>query len=124
MTGFHQLDGARYLRDEEHADQLLCRLVAHHTCATNEAEERALSRDLAAEFALPPPHLVDALIYCDMTTDPDGQAVTVDQRIAEILERYGQDDLVARAITRSAPELRAAVPSGSRSGSRLTRKTP
>ena len=109
VTGFHQLDGARYLRDTEHADQLVCQLVAHHTCAANEAEQRGLSQDLATEFALPPPHLVDAIIYCDMTTDPDGRAVTIDDRIAEILERYGPDDLVARSITRSAPELRAAV---------------
>jgi len=28
-TGLHQLDGARYLRDAQHADSMLCRLVAH-----------------------------------------------------------------------------------------------
>src|SRR5260370_21893416 len=32
-TGFHPLDGARFLRDSEGADDLLCCLVAHHTCA-------------------------------------------------------------------------------------------
>jgi len=32
-TGLHQLDGARYLRDARHADAMLCRLVAHHSCA-------------------------------------------------------------------------------------------
>ncbi|MFC7328046.1 HD domain-containing protein [Marinactinospora rubrisoli] len=37
--GFHPLDGARYLRDVEHADGPLCRLVAHHTGALVEAEE-------------------------------------------------------------------------------------
>jgi len=30
-TGLHQLDGARYLRDTQHADAMLCRLVAHHS---------------------------------------------------------------------------------------------
>src|SRR5258708_3858774 len=38
-TGFHPLDGARYLRDHEHADHLLCRLVAHHSCVIIEAAE-------------------------------------------------------------------------------------
>jgi putative nucleotidyltransferase with HDIG domain len=33
LTGLHQLDGARYLRDAQHADALLCRLVAHHSYA-------------------------------------------------------------------------------------------
>jgi hypothetical protein len=29
--------GARYLRDVERADERLCRLVAHHSCAAIEA---------------------------------------------------------------------------------------
>ena len=43
LTGLHQLDGARYLRDAQHADALLCRLVAHHSCAIIEAGERGLA---------------------------------------------------------------------------------
>ena len=43
VTGLHQLDGARYLRDAQHADAMLCRLVAHHSCAIVEAGERGLA---------------------------------------------------------------------------------
>ena len=32
-TGLHSLDGARYLRDAQHSDAMLCRLVAYHSCA-------------------------------------------------------------------------------------------
>jgi hypothetical protein len=39
-TGLHALDGVRYLRHAQHADAMLCRLVAHHSCAIIEAEER------------------------------------------------------------------------------------
>ena len=42
-TGLHQLDGARYLRDAQYADAMLCRLVAHHSCAIIEASERGLA---------------------------------------------------------------------------------
>ena len=49
-TGFHPLDGARYLRDAWRASPLLCRLVANHTGALIEAEERGLAEELAAEF--------------------------------------------------------------------------
>ncbi len=49
-TGFHPLDGARYLRDTQHADAMLCRLVAHHSCAIIEAGERGLADVLALEF--------------------------------------------------------------------------
>jgi HD superfamily phosphodiesterase len=49
-TGLHQLDGARYLRDAQHADAMLCRLVAHHSCAIIEAGERGLADVLSSDF--------------------------------------------------------------------------
>lgn len=36
-TGFHPLDGARFLRDEHGADERLVRLVANHSFALLEA---------------------------------------------------------------------------------------
>ena len=50
QTGMHGLDGARYLRDVQHAEPLLCRLVAHHSCAVIEAEERGLADLLSREL--------------------------------------------------------------------------
>jgi HD domain len=108
-TGFHPLDGARYLRDVERAEPMLCRLVAHHSCAIIEAEERGLARQLAREFRPAPRDLADALIYCDMTTGPDGQRMPIEQRLADVRARYGPADLVTRAIARSARELEAAT---------------
>jgi hypothetical protein len=107
-TGFHSLDGARYLRDVLLAPDLLCRLVAHHTGAMVEAEERGMPA-IAAEFALPPPELLDALTYCDLTAGVDGSATDVDDRLAEILTRYPEGHVVHRAITRSAPGLKRAA---------------
>jgi hypothetical protein len=108
-TGFHPLDGARYLRDIAHAEPLLCRVVAHHSGALMEATERGLGTDLARDFKPAPRDLADALTYCDMTTGPDGQEMTVRKRIAEVRKRYGPDHIVSRAIMLSAPELIAAV---------------
>jgi hypothetical protein len=108
-TGFHPLDGARYLRDVQHADERLCRLVAHHTCAIIEAEERGLAEALSNEFEPLGPLLTNALTYCDMTTSPDGEPVLADQRLAEIHSRYGPEHLVSRAISRATPRLTLAV---------------
>ena len=108
-TGFHPLDGARYLRDVQHADGTVCRLVAHHTGAMIEADERGLADVLASEFEPASQYLVNALIYCDITTSPDGKQVTADQRLAEIQDRYGEDHLVSRSIRRAAPQLLGAV---------------
>jgi hypothetical protein len=108
-TGFHPLDGARHLRDAEGASGMLCRLVAHHSCAISEAAERGLARELAAEFRPARRDLTDALIYCDMTTSPDGHRLPVGRRLAEIHGRYGPGHLVSRSIARSEPELTRAV---------------
>jgi hypothetical protein len=114
-TGFHPLDGARYLSDTTHASDMLCRLVAHHSCALIEAAERGLATQLSRDFEPARSDLTDALIYCDMTTGPDGQHLPVDQRLADIRARYGPDNPVSRALTRSAPLLTGAV-------TRVTRK--
>ncbi|WP_308440796.1 HD domain-containing protein [Sphaerimonospora thailandensis] len=108
-TGFHPLDGARYLRDIAGADERLCRLVAHHSCAVNEATERDLYDALTKEFAPERRELADALTYCDMTIGPDGRHLDVRDRLAEIHSRYGPDHLVSRSITLSTPCILAAV---------------
>jgi predicted hydrolase (HD superfamily) len=91
VTSLHALDGARYLRDAQHADAMLCRLVAHHSCAVIEAEERGLADVLSREFEPAPQVLSAVLTYCDMTTSPDGEPVPADRRLAEIHYRYGPD---------------------------------
>jgi putative nucleotidyltransferase with HDIG domain len=108
-TGLHGLDGARYLRDRRHADPMLCRLVAHHSCAVIEADERGLADALNRDFAPPPQDLAEALTFCDMTTSPDGEHVQVHRRLAEIHDRYGSGHLVSRSIRRATPHILEAV---------------
>ncbi|TSB26727.1 HD domain-containing protein [Streptomyces benahoarensis] len=108
-TGFHPLDGARFLRDQESFDERVVRLVAHHSCALLEAEERGLREQLESEFEMERPELVDALIFCDMTTTPDGASTTPAARLNEIVARYGPDTIVGRFIQRAAPEIYAAA---------------
>jgi hypothetical protein len=109
LTGLHALDGARYLRDSQHADAMLCRLVAHHSYAIVEAEERGLADVLGLEFAPAPYVLSSVLTCCDMTTNPDGEPVPVGTRLAEIDHRYGSEHLVSRSIHRATPMILRAV---------------
>jgi len=100
---------ARYLRDAQHADAMLCRLVAHHSCAIIEAGERGLADVLSLEFEPAPYALSSALTCCDMTTRPDGELVPVEQRLAEIQDHYGPGHLVSRSIQRATPMILGAV---------------
>lgn len=106
-SGFHPLDGARHLRQLD-APERLCALVAHHSCAYREAELRGLSGELT-EWVDEETPLRDALWWADMTTSPDGVTVPFDERIKEIQERYGPQDLVTFFIRQAEPELRGAV---------------
>jgi hypothetical protein len=106
-SGFHPVDGAVFVRAEGFP-AVVVSLVAYHTGAVFEARERGLSEALA-EFPQPPELLLDVLTCADMMTGPDGSPMRPEDRISEILSRYGEDDPVHRAITLSAPSLLAAV---------------
>src|SRR5580693_5054045 len=109
VTGLHALDGARYLRDAQHADAMLCRLVAHHSSAIIEARERGLADVLSLEFDPAPYALARVLTCCDMTISPEGELVPVEQRLAGIQDRYGPRHLVSRSIQRATPMILGAV---------------
>jgi putative nucleotidyltransferase with HDIG domain len=108
-SGSHALDGARYLRDVTHAEERLCRLVANHSYAIIEARRRGLAAKLAAEFPIVDGLVADALVYCDMTTSPDGAAVSVEERLSEIEARYGRGNLIAVSIAEAAPKIFQSV---------------
>lgn len=103
-TGFHPLDGARYLR-QAGVDEAVISLVAYHSCAPIEAKVRGLVAELASEFAPGGPVLTDALLYCDMTTGPGGDYVRAADRLVEIRSRYGPDHEVTRFVELAASEI-------------------
>lgn len=107
-TEFHALDGARYLRSAG-LEEAIVSLVAYHSCAHIEADVRGLGAELASEFSPGEPLLADALLFCDMTTGPDGDYVRPADRLVEIRGRYGPDHLVTRFVERAASEILATA---------------
>lgn len=106
-TGLHALDGARALQ-RFGAPEGVVALVAHHTGAAFEAEERGL-RDALEELPSPDAFDLDALTLLDLVVGPSGELTTPKRRIDEILSRYGTDDPVHRAVTRSRAALLASA---------------
>jgi hypothetical protein len=101
-TGFHPLDGARHVR--RLGQERLAGLVAHHSAANVEAVLRGLSDELA-EFPDEASTTTAALAYCDMLTGPTGEAVSLDERIADVQGRYGAGHVVPRSLREARPAL-------------------
>lgn len=106
-TGFHALDGAQFLSVQGYPARL-CGLVANHSAATFEAEERDLIQQLA-QWPNEQDAVADALWTADMTTGPNGESVDYETRFDEILRRYDVDSAVARAMTRARPTIQSAI---------------
>ena len=107
VSGLHQLDGARYLTEARYPERL-CGLVAHHSAARFEAEERDMAGALD-DWPREEGPVADALWMADMTTGPRGEDLDYPDRLDEILQRYSPDSVVSRAMTRARPEIEAAI---------------
>lgn len=107
-TGFHPLDGARWLQAGHWPDPV-CRLVAWHTRAGKEAELRGLLPQLQGEFEPPGAMAQAALAWADLTSSPTGERCTAEERISEILVRYPAGSAVHQATTVNRSELLDAV---------------
>ena len=107
-SGFHPLDGARYLRVHGW-DEVICRLVAHHSDAATQADAHGLGDQLRREFVGMDGLPCDVLWTADATTGPNGERFTLKQRIDEIGNRYGSEHPVTVGMLKSRNALQAAI---------------
>jgi HD domain len=105
-TGFHPLDGARYIRSFGY-ERLAC-LVAHHSEARFEAKLRGLALELN-DFPRERSATADTLTYCDLTVDSVGKPVSLQERAHDIYSRYGETDIVSQAFREAMPYFSLAI---------------
>jgi hypothetical protein len=106
-TGFHPLDGARYL-DRHGWPPRIAALVAYHSGAWFMAAARGLSAELSA-YRREESAMSDALTYADQTTGQDGRPLPIDVRIGDMLRRHGPGSLHALVHPVRGPYLLAAA---------------
>jgi predicted HD phosphohydrolase len=110
QSGFHALDGARYLRALG-ATKRVTALVAHHCGARYEATIRGLERQLAP-FDYEDSYLSACLDYCDLTTGPTGEWFSPDESLTwfvNLENRYDSDWAAAKAVRLAWPELSRSI---------------
>jgi hypothetical protein len=106
QTDFHPLDGAYYLLSQH--QERLASLVAYHSGAEYEASLRGLDtalKHIPREYSA----VADALTYADMLIGATGQAVSFDERVKDIFQRYDDQAIVSQAMHRAIPALQATL---------------
>lgn len=108
-SGSHPLDGSQFLKTSDFSS-LVCNLLVHYSGSLCEAEERGLDLSVYDKFAVEQDlGAAHAVLWCaDLTTGSQGQDVTVEERLDEIRDRYGPDDVITRIMTRARPVLLVA----------------
>ena len=106
-SGFHHLDGAQAVERLKGAPRLAA-LIANHSGGALEAPLRGLERDMRAYPDEEGP-IRDALWTCDMTTSPRGEPLDFEERLRDIVDRYGPDHPVPRSILAAAEQIRQAI---------------
>jgi len=105
-TGFHPLDGARFLRRIGFPDEVTA-LVAWHTHAQHEARLRGLLAELA-DFPYPDQDALDLVTMIDLATSPQGLPVRDVDRLREIVGRHGDASVVSASVIEAHDDLLAA----------------
>ena len=105
-TGFHPVDGARFLRSTRWESRV-CDLVAHHSGSRFVAALRGMVSELA-EFDWAQDAVSDALTIADQTVGPNGRPVSLEDRMQDMLDRHGPDSPNARAHPQRRAYFRAA----------------
>ncbi|MHB8508330.1 MAG: HD domain-containing protein [Candidatus Dormibacteria bacterium] len=105
-SGFHPLDGADYLhRLGEHR---LAGLVAFHSGARFEAQARGLTQ-APVRFRRERSMVADVLDWCDLTTDSNGDTVSLETRVAGVIRRHGLGSPVVDGLQLALPSFRRSL---------------
>lgn len=101
QTGFHPIDGAAYIARAAPDLRSTVNLIAHHSGAVFEAQERGLETELASyRFPVDVEELA-ILNAADLCTSPDGVFIDPQARLTEVLDRYPPETPVHRAVLAS-----------------------
>ncbi len=90
ITGFHPIDGSNFLTKLGYST--LAELIIGHSCSPEEAELKGLQK-------ITPSNALEAKLisYWDMRVMQGGRIVTYDQRLNDIIKRYGKDSIIGKA---------------------------
>ena len=102
-TGFHPYDGYKYISGFV-SDDILNGVLLHTNARElseycTDSKIRNFYKLMGRRFLLTRRmFFIEAITYCDITTDSKGNKVTISKRLEEINQRYGEEDYRAKVF--------------------------
>lgn len=108
FTGFHPVDGYRFLRAKGYVKDILD-VVLHHSLAREDYLHNHSTKELEdyKEIILSDraQKILEIVSYADWHTDGQGNRVSVDGRYADILDRHGHNSKVGEFMLSIRPQI-------------------
>ncbi len=113
QNNYHQLDGAIFANAQGFSKPVVA-AVLFHSCAYESAipsrpdlvdiyeQNFSLLDDVDRMF-------IDLVSYCDLHTSATGECVTLQERVDDVVIRYGEDHEVSRLMLANQPEFEEMI---------------
>ncbi len=110
---FHPLDGAIFAQQMGFPKAVIAAVLFHSGACESAKETR---NDLFPTYSLnydwldKTDHLfIDLVTYCDLHTSPIGKVITFEERIQEIVDRYGEQHEVSQSMIKNMTNFKKSI---------------
>lgn len=99
---FHPLDGAIFAREQGFSKPVVA-AVLFHSCAyetvkVTRPDLLPIYEEKNADLDEQDRTFIDLVTYCDLHTSPTGQRITLEKRVQDVVDRYGEHHPVSRMM--------------------------
>ncbi len=102
LTGFHPIDGARFLEQQQESE--LAKLIVGHSCSPEEGELSGFP-GIKQDDSL----VAKLITYWDVQVKQGGYVVSYEERLAEIINRYGDTSIIGIANIRAKARIEKII---------------
>jgi putative nucleotidyltransferase with HDIG domain len=110
---FHPLDGAVFAQQAGFPKPVIAAVLFHSEAIETVRENR---NDLLPIYSLNQKLLdeqdrlfIDLVTYCDVQTSPKGEKVSLDERVQDVVERYGENHPVSQMMIFCKPKYKETI---------------
>jgi hypothetical protein len=112
-NNFHPLDGAIFAQQSGFSKPVIAAILFHSEAYETVKKART---DLLDIYETNKPLLdeqdrlfIDLITYCDVQTSPQGEKISLEERVQDVVNRYGEDHLVSQMMIFCKPKYQNTI---------------